>query len=199
MNNENISADVTEIWVPCKFVNSKGIIEEYPMYEVSSLGKVRSKNYKRSGETKILEPYLYTISSGTYHFVYLRKANRTHNRSVHRLVLSSFNLKDYFKDDVVNHINSDPSDNRLCNLEWATQKDNVNTEHRKELMSKIHTNRNDMSKRVSVKDLTTGEITEYPSASEACRALGLNTRTVSTYINSYNGHYKRLNLLFAYA
>lgn len=92
-------------------------------YQVSSLGRIRStdydrvdkngKVYKRKG--RFLKPQKH---SGGYQCVSLGAGNQFF---VHRLVALSFlpNQK-----ETVNHKNSNRSDNRLENLEWASQKEN---------------------------------------------------------------------------
>lgn len=68
---------------------------------------------------------------------------------------------------VVNHINGIPGDDRLENLEWVTRGQN-NT----------HAYVNDLKNqhmRVLVRDVRTGNVTEYYSISETARALGWAT------------------------
>lgn len=67
----------------------------------------------------------------------------------------------------VNHINGVPGDDRLDNLEWVTRGQN-----------NLHAYVNDLKqqhKRVLVRDVLTGEVTEYYSISECARALGWAT------------------------
>jgi hypothetical protein len=65
-----------------------------------------------------------TPSSNGYLAVYLRQDGKYHARYVHRLVMHAF-APPSSPDLVVNHKNFDRTDNRLDNLEWTTQKDNV--------------------------------------------------------------------------
>lgn len=44
---------------------------------------------------------------------------------VHRVILQSFIPIENFEDMTVDHINNNPSDNRLCNLRWVTNEENV--------------------------------------------------------------------------
>lgn len=91
------------------------------MYEVSSLGNVRSINYNGTKQTKILS--LKTEKSGYLTFLAYKKGIRK-TVKVHRAVMLSFKGVDPNR-QYVNHINAIKSDNRLENLEWVTHKENI--------------------------------------------------------------------------
>ena len=91
-------------------------------YQVSNTGEVKSLNYNGSGKTKLLKQS--TIKYG-YKRVGLCKNNKQKYYLVHRLVAITFipNPNDLL---VVNHKDENPSNNNVNNLEWCTQKYNVN-------------------------------------------------------------------------
>lgn len=91
------------------------IIEEHPNYMVSNLGKV--KNCK----TKIV---LRNSPNKNYLHVSLGEGINYKRYSVHRLVALAF-VPGYFYGAVVNHKNGIKSDNIWNNLEWVTQKENM--------------------------------------------------------------------------
>ena len=62
-------------------------IRNFPNYEVSSNGEVRSTNYNHTGVCKILKP---SISSNGYYGVILVNEGRRFYRAVHRLVAEAF-------------------------------------------------------------------------------------------------------------
>lgn len=84
------------------------------IYEVSNAGRVR-----RNG--RILKPW--RTKNGYIH-VTLCSDKRKKQVLVHRLVAKAF-LEDIPGKDYVNHKNCNPSDNRVENLEWVTQSENV--------------------------------------------------------------------------
>ena len=90
------------------------------MYEVSSMGRVRSNMlHKEAGH--IMRPG----DVGRYYQVGLRKDGRYYHMLVHRLVAQAF-IPNPDNLPGVNHINEDGHDNRVENLEWCTRKGNIN-------------------------------------------------------------------------
>ena len=100
-------------------------IEGYPGYQVSNKGNVRSLNYwHKAGKIQVLKP---NFNGQHYLKVCLRKEKKNYTRVVHRLVALAFIPNDDPEHKTqVNHINEDKTDNRVCNLEWVTPKENTN-------------------------------------------------------------------------
>lgn len=198
MEKQNDQIGVDEIWVPCKFIRQDGTIEIFSNYEVSNFGRIRSLNYNHTGKIRTLKQDPIVHSNGTYFQVKLFKDKKSNWVRVHRLVLSSFNPKGYFKDAVCDHIDSDPSNNELSNLRWVTMQENINTIHFKGVQSKALTNHPSISKQVKVTFLDDGHYEIFVSSHEVERTLKLPKRWVSRCIHKCNGLYKKLNLLFEY-
>lgn len=94
----------------------KPIIGYEDSYEVSNMGRVKSKQLSKDA---ILKQH----NKGDYMYVYLRKNNKQKNCRIHRLVAEAFipnpnNLSD------VHHIDHDKKNNKLTNLEWLSHADN---------------------------------------------------------------------------
>lgn len=101
-----------EIW--------KDVVGYEGLYEVSSLGAVRNAKTKRQ-----LRP---TYTKKGYALVWLYGKDHIAGRNgkafaVHRIVANAFCKKRDGADEV-NHLNEDKADNRACNLEWCTHKEN---------------------------------------------------------------------------
>lgn len=96
-----------ESWLP--------VVGFEKLYRVSDRGQV-----KRVADQKLLKQ-----GQERYKAVSLRdiEANKQVRRSVHRLVAEAFLGPSEVL--VVNHINHDRYDNRVENLEWVTQQENV--------------------------------------------------------------------------
>ena len=98
-------------------------IEEFPEYEVSSLGRVRGpKSSDLRGAT----------NQGGYRTVSLCKDKKVYRKLVHRLVGLAF-LPPVADKMMIDHINRDRTDNRLDNLRWVNNSENqLNSSRSKE-------------------------------------------------------------------
>lgn len=93
-----------EEWLP---------VRDAPIYLVSNLGRV-----KNSKTNKLME----LDNSSTYQRVKLNVGNVRYY--IHRLVYSTFTGDYDFNGYVIDHINNNPHDNRLCNLQKVTHSEN---------------------------------------------------------------------------
>lgn len=93
----------------------KDVVGYEGLYQVSNLGRVKSLK-----SNQLLKP---KIAKDGYVQIVLYNNNRK-TLYIHRLVASAFldNPKDKAE---VNHIDNNPSNNRLDNLEWVTHKENM--------------------------------------------------------------------------
>lgn len=114
----------------------KNVVGYEGLYEVSNLGRVKSKSRLRkcgSGFYITNDNIIHgAIDSGGYFCVCLRKNSISKTISVHKLIAIAFlnnNLKGHKLE--VNHINFDKLDNRLSNIELVTTRENGNKKHLK--------------------------------------------------------------------
>lgn len=157
-----------EIW--------KDIPEFINYYQASNMGRIRSLdrcvdgcyNSKQLKKGKILKP---TPNHHNYLRVHLCNNGKIVQKFVSHLVWTAFNGA-IPKGMQVNHINQIVTDNRLCNLNLLSAKENCNWSNHNEKLSKTLTNRKDQSRPVIQYDLDGNFIKEYPSTKEVERQLG---------------------------
>ena len=129
-------------------------------YEVSNLGRIRSLPHETLIVRNFGTPY-YLSKLGRiinpqprrhgYLSVWLYGNGGNNGRtgkqySVHRIVAEAFCPNPNGCEEV-NHINEDKSDNRACNLEWCTHKENSNHGTRGQRIGEWH-RKNNAKKRV---------------------------------------------------
>lgn len=93
----------------------RDIIGYEGLYQVSSLGRVKSLR------KNIIMKFI--TRSGYYNLV-LRKNGQRKSKQVHRLVAEAF-IPNPDNLPIVNHIDYNRKNNKVENLEWCTQKQNV--------------------------------------------------------------------------
>jgi len=94
-------------------------ISNYPNYLISSMGRVKSLNYFKSGEECILHPIELKTK---YLVVNLYKEKQSKLMYIHKLVALAF-IENPEKKPTIDHINKDRQNNHLENLRWATRKE----------------------------------------------------------------------------
>lgn len=109
----------------------KDIPEYEGLYQVSNLGNVRGldrlDSWGRKLKGKVLKE---AITSPKYFGVGLSKNGKSKTITVHSLVAYAFlNHKPCGFKLVVNHIDTNPENNKLYNLEVITQRENSNLKH----------------------------------------------------------------------
>ena len=150
-------------------------IEGFEGYQVSNLGRVKSLGNNKARKEKILKPF---INKDCYHQVKLCKNGKAKTFMVHRLVYEAF-CGEIPSGYEVNHINEDKTDNRLCNLNLMTRKDNMAWGTGNERRAKALKNATRTSKPVIGYNKNVDIIVIFPSAREAGRN-GYNQGCVSS-------------------
>ena len=162
-----------------QFEEWKDIPEYFGLYQVSNLGRIKSLNYKRTGEERILKPLKHT--SG-YLYVALSKNGKEKQFSVHRLVALAF-LENSENLPQINHKDEDKTNNRVENLEFCNCKYNLEYNNGQKRRGKAHINHPNKSKSVEQYTLDGTLIGIYPSASEAERQTGFDKGYISLCCN----------------
>ena len=99
----------------------KSVVEYEGLYEVNTDGELRTFNWKGTGQTRIMKPakdhkgYLRTM---------LAKDGNAKTIKMHRIIAQAF-IPNPENKPTVNHKNGIKTDNRVENLEWHTNKENV--------------------------------------------------------------------------
>ena len=91
------------------------------LYKISNLGNVKSVHYRGGNCEKNLTPKC--NNSGRL-WVDLRKDGKSKPMLIHRLVGMAF-LPNPHNFPEINHIDENPKNNNVCNLEWCTSEYNI--------------------------------------------------------------------------
>lgn len=180
-----------EVWKP---------VAGYSYYEVSNLGKVRSKNKyvrcRKQGDAaylkkgRILKPVL--LTQGYYAVSLVSDDGKVKKLcKVHRLVAEAF-IPNPNNLPLINHKDEVRTNNICSNLEWCTSKYNSNYSDTGKKSGLKMLNRNDTSKCVCQYSMDGVFIAEYPSIEEAHRATGILHKDISNCCRGYYLYYGKI-------
>lgn len=169
-------------------------IKDYEqLYQISSMGRVKSLNYNHTGKERIMKG---CNNGNGYLYVGLCKEGKRKNYLVHRLVAQAF-LDNPNNLPQINHKDEDKTNNRVENIEYCDRSYNLN----------YGTHNERVAKALSIPILQfskTGEfIRKWESAKEVERELGLNQGNISKccqgklksaggYVWGYEKDYERI-------
>lgn len=108
-------------------------IEGYEgLYQISSLGNIKSLNYNRQKESKLLKKYINPYNNYTQ--IRLNKKGVGKTFRVHKLVAKAF-IPNPENKPQINHKDGNKSNNKIDNLEWCTQSENL--KHASRILKKV--------------------------------------------------------------
>lgn len=176
---------ITEVWKPIKDYEG--------LYEVSNLGRVKSlervkirSNYKPQPiPEKILKPDTDKLG---YKRVRLYNDKKSKKYQIHRIVAETF-IPNPNNNPFVNHIDCNPSNNCVENLEWVTHKENMEYAAKLNRMKGAEIGKKLLSKPIiAINKL--GNKTYFSSIKEAERQLGFRciNNVLSGKLKSLHGY-----------
>jgi len=150
------------------------------LYQISNLGRVKSlkrfvniKVFNKAQIKRVRKEYILNPvqDKDGYLLVHLYKSSKAKTFKVHRLVATNFLPL------VINHKNGIKSDNKVSNLEWCTQLQNV---HHSINTLKKEKYKNCRNKEVEQYSLNGEFMKRYSSITEAAKAINV-TKTAISY------------------
>lgn len=150
-------------------------IAEAPNYSVSNTGLIKLTRLNR-----LLSGY----NRNGYLQVSLKKDGAQLARLVHRLVATEFIPNDDPVNRIyVDHIDTDPRNNKVSNLRWVTPKENMNNEITKKNVSDGHMKKMPKVYQVEIKSMNV--VREAENAIEMAKQTNIKSTTVQVIANYY--------------
>lgn len=152
-------------------------VKQFPGYQVSDQGRLRGKLGRIMKLNIVGKVEKITLYKGT-------KESKT-PFLFHRLVLMACNVKNEENKPEVDHIDSNPLNNKLINLRWSTQAEQRENPETKKKIKEIN------KKRILTIKVTKGnDIKYYEGIKQFCKDIKISNGTVHKYAESceeFNG------------
>lgn len=168
-------------------VKYDGVIhDKYPGHVITKRGEIYSISRERFLDKTLRKRDPQNIDSKYDEMVHLVVENSPKTVAVHRLLATAF-IPNPLDKDTVNHIDGNPSNNKLDNLEWMTQSENSTHAHALGLVAGSYT-------RCSVSKIHYKEefVASYSSITQAATTLCKDKNAVGligiTVSNNSKGH-----------
>lgn len=160
-----------ELWKKCP------LGDDFDEVFASNIGRIKIKQ-------KI--PTYGTLRQNGYYDIkiYNNKENKYKSFRVHRIVALAF-LENPENKPIVNHKDENPSNNKVENLEWMTNKENVN--YSLNLNNRVKTNKRSKVI-IQIDPIKNDIIKEYQSISIASKETKTNYNSISWCCKHYRGH-----------
>lgn len=164
------------------------LIDDFPFYEVSSFGNIRTKNTKQKRKFNTVFSY--------YHVTLWNPETKSHtNCIVHRLVAKAF-IENPENKPTVNHKDKNILNNNISNLEWSTMKEQH--AHKNATIPKKPLGTGNGLRKISRIDITTNTVLEdYPSLTHAVKWLFDNKITNYTEFSNIVSNRLRARIINA--
>lgn len=149
-------------------------------YYVSNYGRVKS-HYQKGDGSHFSQPYQHLLrqklTNKGYYQVTLRIDRKSHYHFVHRLVAAAF-IGELGEGMVVNHLDSNPKNNRVSNLEITTYSGNTRHAVGKGRLVPF------MNPTCAIAVMKDGQVVgEFPRIVDACKDLGLSPQGVNNVLH----------------
>lgn len=149
------------------------------LYQISNLWRLKSLGNSRTRKEKIKKTRL---NHWWYEYVFLNKAWVRKQLRIHRLI-SEYFLPNPYNKPYINHKNWIRNDNRLENLEWCTNSENIL--HSVNILKNKHWRywSNYKTKKINQFTLDWDLIKSWMSMRDINKCLGINTWNISNVCN----------------
>lgn len=149
------------------------------IYQISNLGRVKSQRFWTGSryvyKERLLSP---GVSKAGYLRVTLSKDKKSKNKNIHRLVAEAF-ISNPRNLSCINHIDGNKLNNNINNLEWCTQKHNMQEAFKTGLVKIPRGKYNHRARKIIQKDLDGKVIKVWDYMTKITEELGFDYTNIS--------------------